>query len=96
MSKARIYRPAKSQTSSGRRKTHQWLVEFEPEARKEADRLMGWVGSGDTRQQVLLRFPTKEAAISYCKREAIEYQVFEPKERVIRPKAYADNFIRRS
>ena len=96
MAKARIYQPAKTQASSGRRRTHQWLVEFEPEARKMPDRLIGWVGSGDTQQQVLLRFPTKEAAIAYCKREGIEYNVFEPRSRIVRPKAYADNFTRRA
>jgi len=90
---ARIYQPAKTATQSGRRKTKEWLVEFEPRSRKEADRLIGWVGSDDTDQQVRLRFPTKEAAIAYCKREDLTYQVFEPRQRVVRPKAYADNFI---
>ena len=90
---ARIYQPSKTATQSGRRKTKEWLVEFEPRSRKEADRLIGWVGSDDMDQQVRLRFPTKEAAIAYCKREDLAYQVFEPRQRVVRPKAYADNFI---
>ena len=64
-------------------------------SRKEADRLIGWVGSDDTDQQVQLRFATKEAAIAYCKRAGLSYQLFEPHSRVVRPKAYADNFIRR-
>lgn len=93
---ARIYQPAKSAVQSGRRKTREWIVEFEPRSRKEADRLIGWVGSDDTAQQVQLRFPTRDAAIAYCRREALEYQVYEPRSRVVRPKAYAENFIRRS
>jgi hypothetical protein len=93
---ARIYQPAKTAVQSGRRKTKEWLVEFEPRSRKEADRLIGWVGSDDTDQQVRLRFPTKEAAIAYCRREDLTFQVFEPHQRVVRPKAYAENFIRRS
>jgi len=93
---ARIYQPAKTAVQSGRRRTKEWLVEFEPRSRKEADRLIGWVGSDDTDQQVRLRFPTKEAAIAYCRREGFTFQLFEPRQRVVRPKAYADNFIHKS
>ncbi|MCB9944804.1 MAG: ETC complex I subunit [Geminicoccaceae bacterium] len=96
MATARIYQPAKTQASSGRRKTRQWLVEFEPTARKQADRLIGWIGSDDTQQQVQLHFPSKEAAMAYCKREQIEFHVDDPHRRVVRPKAYADNFTRRA
>ncbi len=92
---ARIYQPAKTAVQSGRRKTREWIVELEPRSRKEADRLIGWVGSDDTAQQVQLRFPSREAAIAYCRREGLDYQVYEPRTRVIRPKAYAENFIRR-
>lgn len=93
---ARIFQPAKTAVQAGRRKTKEWLVELEPRSRKEADRLIGWVGSDDTDQQVRLRFPTKEAAIGYCHREGLDFQVYEPRTRVVRPKAYAENFIRRS
>ena len=37
-------------------------------------------------------FETKEEAVDYCEREAIPYQVIEPKEPERRPAAYADNF----
>ena len=93
---ARIFRPAKTATSSGRAKTLQWVLEMEPKAPKVADPLIGWIGSGDTEQQLQLRFPTKEAAIAYAKREGIEYRVFEAQRRQVVPKSYADNFIRRT
>ena len=93
---ARIYQPAKTAVQSGRRKTKEWLVELEPRSRREADRLIGWVGSDDTDQQIRLRFPSKEAAIAYCNREGLAFQVFEPRHRVVRPKAYADNFIHKA
>jgi hypothetical protein len=69
---------------------------MEPKSRKEPDPLCGWLGSDDTEQQVQLHFPTKEAAIAYAKRRGIEYRVYEPHERVVRPKSYAENFIRRT
>lgn len=92
---ARIYQPAKPATQSGRLKKTHWIVEFEPAARKEPDRLMGWVGSDDTQSQVQLRFPSREAAIAYCRRKGIAYNLTEPQQRAFRPKSYAENFIRR-
>lgn len=92
---ARIYQPAKTATSSGRAKTRWWVVEFEPRDRPEAERLVGWVGSPDTEQQVMLRFPTREAAEQYCRRRGLGYEIEEPHQRTLRPKSYAANFLRR-
>ena len=92
---ARIYRPARTATQSGRAKTRRWVLEMEPRSRKEADPLCGWIGSDDTEQQVQLRFPSKEAAIAYARRQGIDYRVYDPHERVVRPKSYAENFIRK-
>jgi NADH dehydrogenase ubiquinone Fe-S protein 4 len=92
---ARIYRPARTATQSGRAKTLRWVLEMEPQSPKEADPLCGWIGSDDTEQQVRLRFPTKAAAIAYARRQGLDYRVHEPHERVVRPKSYADNFIRK-
>jgi len=93
---ARIYRPTKVATQSGRAKSVHWVLEWEPASRKQADPLIGWIGSDDTQQQVLLRFPTKEAAIAYARRKGLDYRLFEPHERVVRPKTYAENFMRRA
>ena len=92
---ARIYQPARTATQSGRAKTRRWLLELEPTARREADPLCGWLGSDDTDQQVQLWFPSKEAAVAYARRRGIEYRVFEPHRPIVKPKAYADNFIRK-
>jgi hypothetical protein len=93
---ARIYQPAKPAVSSGRGKTRFWLLEMEPKERREPDPLIGWVGSGDTDAQVVMRFPTKEAAIAYARREGLDFTVADPQERQIKPKSYAENFIRRT
>lgn len=93
---ARIYLPAKTATSSGRAKTRYWLLEMEPEDRKTIDPLCGWSGSGDTQQQIQLRFPSKETALAYAKRNRIEARLFAPKSRIVLPKSYADNFTRRA
>ncbi|MGF1625569.1 MAG: ETC complex I subunit [Alphaproteobacteria bacterium] len=88
----RIYRPAKNAMQSGKAKTKEWVLEFEPTAPRTHDPLMGWTSSRDTRQQLRLRFSTKEEAVAYARAEGLMYTVQEPKPHRIQPKAYADNF----
>jgi len=89
---ARIYRPAKTAMQSGKAKTLEWVLEFEPASARLPDPLMGWAQSRDMNGQVRLSFNTREEAIAYAQGHAIAFQVMEPKpiRRVI--KAYADNF----
>lgn len=95
MPDARIFQPARTSIQSGRARTRQWILEMEPRARKDPDRLIGWVGSDDTTQQISLKFPTREAAIAYAERNGLTYQIDEPHRRIVKPKSYSDNFIRR-
>ncbi len=89
---ARIYRPAKSASSSGLARTKLWLLEFEQETAREIEPLMGWTSSGDTQQQIKMRFDTKEEAVAYAEREGIAYRVEEPHEIARRTMSYSDNF----
>ncbi len=92
MSVARIYKPAKTAMQSGTAKTRNWVLDYEPAEPRAVEPLMGWTSSGDMRQQLHLRFHTKEEAIAYCEREGIAFQVFEPKAHARRGLSYADNF----
>ncbi len=92
MTKARIYKPAKTAMQSGRAKTNAWVLEFEPAEQKQLDPLMGWTGSGDMNGQVRLRFADKDAAISYAEKHNIAFDVIEPQVRTPKRKSYADNF----
>ena len=69
--KARIFRPVKTATQSGRAKTQLWVLEFERSDRVAADPLMGWIGGGDTRRQLLLKFPSRAAAEAYAAKHGI-------------------------
>lgn len=89
---ARIYQIPKNAMQSGRARTQCWVLEFEPAERKRADPLMGWAGSGDTREQVKLSFPSLEAAQTYAAREGITAHVVPAPERKLKLQAYADNF----
>ncbi|RMD62629.1 MAG: hypothetical protein D6826_06925 [Alphaproteobacteria bacterium] len=87
----RIYRQAKPATQSGRAHTDDWILEFEP-APLTVEPLMGWTATTDTQSQIRMRFPTREEAVAYARKHALMYTLETPKERRIRPKAYADNF----
>ena len=77
---------------SGKAKTRDWLLEFEPASARSPDPLMGWTSSSDMDGQIRLSFDTKDEAVTYAQRHGIPFQLFEPRDprRVI--KAYADNF----
>lgn len=92
MTLARIFRPAKNAMQSGTARTKNWVLEFEPSEPRQIEPLMGWTSSGDTRQQVKLRFATKEEAIAYCERHGIAYQVHATEPPARKPMSYADNF----
>ncbi|WP_022720448.1 ETC complex I subunit, partial [Rhodopseudomonas sp. B29] len=75
---ARIFKPAKNAMQSGKAKTKDWQLDYEPEQPRTIEPLMGWTSSTDMNSQVSLRFHTREEAIAYCEREGIAYQVIEP------------------
>ena len=89
---ARIYRPAKNAMQSGKAKTKDWVLEFEPASARKPEPLMGWTTSSDMNGQIRLTFETLDEAVAYAQRHEIAFQLFEPKtpKRII--KAYADNF----
>lgn len=89
---ARIYRPAKTAMQSGQGKTHIWTLDFEPEAPRVVEPLMGYTSSTDMRQQLRLTFKTKEQAIAYAEKNGLAYQVFETEDPPRRIAAYSDNF----
>lgn len=89
---ARIYQRPKNAMQSGKALTDQWILEFVPAEAKRPDPLMGWAGSGDTQQQVVLKFPTREDAQAYADRYGIEARVAATPPKRLKIQAYADNF----
>ena len=88
----RIYKPAKTAMQSGRARTMEWVIEYEPESPREVEPLMGWTSSADMHSQVRLEFASKEEAIAYAERHGLAYRLVEPKDRKPVRKSYADNF----
>ncbi|MGX7894918.1 ETC complex I subunit [Tsuneonella sp. HG222] len=89
---ARIYQRPKNAMQSGKALTDEWVLDFVPAEAKKPDPLMGWAGSGDTQQQVQLRFESCAAAQAYADKHGIEVQVHPSPPRKLKLQAYADNF----
>lgn len=89
---ARIYRPARNAMQSGTARTKHWVLDYEPEEARVVEPLMGWTSSGDMKQQLKLRFDSKDEAVAYCEKHSIPYQVFEEHLPERRKMAYSDNF----
>jgi len=93
MKKAKIYIPTKTAMQSGRGKLNKWILEFETKD-PSINPLMGWETSTDTLEEVILKFPSKDKAIEYAKKNNISFKVVEPKKKQFVIKSYADNFTK--
>ncbi|MBY0430456.1 MAG: ETC complex I subunit [Rhodospirillales bacterium] len=90
--KVRIHRGTRSPMQAGKRQTHHWILEFEPESASEIEPLMGWTASADMRQQVTMSFQTRDEAIAFAQRKGWECAVWAPPCDHPAPQSYADNF----
>jgi hypothetical protein len=88
---AKIYQPSRTAMQSGQAKDW-WQLEYEPEAPRQIEPLMGWTSSTDMKSQIKLRFETKEEAIAYAQRAGIPYRIEEPKPAARQLISYSDNF----
>ena len=77
---------------SGRAKTREWVLDYEPATPRTPDPLMGWSSAGDTLNEISLRFDTLKEAIDFATKGGLDYAVTEPQQPRFKPKSYADNF----
>ena len=93
MKKAKIYKPSKTSMQSGLSKYDKWIIEFKTK-NTGINPLMGWESSSDTLSELSLEFSTKEQAIEYAKKNNIDFELIESKERKFIKKSYSDNFTK--
>ncbi|WP_229729462.1 NADH dehydrogenase ubiquinone Fe-S protein 4 [Agaricicola taiwanensis] len=68
---ARIYKPSRPVTTSGKAGTKHWRLVFERRTAPFIEPLMGHTGGDDTLAQVELQFPTLETALRYAARQGL-------------------------
>ena len=91
--KAKIYIPVKTAMQSGRGKQKKWVLEFETKD-PHTNSLMGWESSGDTLEEVKLKFTSKDKAVDYATANDINYSIVEPKKKIFVIKSYQENFTK--
>jgi NADH dehydrogenase (ubiquinone) Fe-S protein 4 len=93
MKKAIIYKPSNTVMQSGLKKYNKWILEYIT-MQTGINPLMGWESSTDTLSEVRLEFSTKDLAIEYAKKNKVEFEIIESKNRKIIKKSYSDNFTK--
>jgi len=93
MKKAIIYKPSKTVLQSGLKKYNKWVLEYIT-MQTGINPLMGWESSTDTLSELRLEFSTKDLAIEYAKKNKVEFEIIESKNRRIIKKSYSDNFTK--
>ena len=93
MKKAKIFKPSKTATQSGTKKFNKWIIEFISD-QPGTNPLMGWESSTDTFSELKIEFKSRELAIAYAKKNNIDFELIESKNRNINKKSYADNFTK--
>ena len=88
----KIYSPSKSAMQSGLAKADGWVVEYELATARRPETLMGWTSSGDTLNQVKLKFSSQSDAIKFAESKGWAYTVLPHHERRVKPRNYVDNF----
>jgi hypothetical protein len=93
--RVKIRQPAKNAMQSGRAKAtaKPWVLEYELETKRAPEPIMGWIGSGDTLNQVSLRFSTVEQAVAYADAQGWDYDIEQPHTRIVKGRTYLDNFL---
>lgn len=93
MTQVRITEAPKSAMQSGRGKTHRWILEVlsnDPVMREE---ILGWVKGPNTESQVVLKFESQEAALTYAESQGWMVTTCSQNSPLPKtPKSYADNF----
>ena len=78
---------------SGLGKTKKWVLEFF-DSKSSINPLMGWESSSNTLTEIKLEFSSMENAISYAKKNKLDFEIIKPQKSNIIKKSYADNFTK--
>jgi hypothetical protein len=89
---ARIFRPSKTATQSGRGKLARWVLVYDAEEPRSVEPLMGYTSAADMKQQIRLTFDSRDEAVAYAERMGIPFEVDVDHDRNRRPISYSDNF----
>ena len=86
-----IYKNKKSPTQSGRLHKEFWFLEQINTKGFKTDLLTGWKTT-ETNLTKKMKFSNKEEAVSYAKKNNLDFEILKEENKEISNKSYADNF----
>ena len=91
----KIYKDYKMPTQSGRANINEWILEFMSVDDRFQEQIMGWTGSENMYPyEVKLRFEDKNQAITFAKKNKLDFFIKEPVEVKQTIKSYLDNYLK--
>jgi|TARA_B110000503_G_C6869798_1_gene298164 hypothetical protein len=91
----KIYKDYKMPTQSGRANINEWILEFMSVDDRFQEQIMGWTGSENMYpNEVKLRFEDKNQAITFAKKNKLDFFIKEPVEVKQTIKSYIDNYLK--
>ena len=91
----KIYKDYKMPTQSGRANINEWIREFMSVDDRFQEQIMGWTGSENMYpNEVKLRFENKKQAITFAKKNKLDFFIKEPIEVKQTIKSYIDNYLK--
>jgi hypothetical protein len=86
-----IYKNKKSPTQSGKLHKDFWVLEHINDKGVKSDLLTGWK-TNETNLKKKMKFLNKEEAISYAKKNNLDFEILKEVNKEINNKSYSDNF----
>ena len=86
-----IYKNKKSPTQSGKLHKDFWILEHINEKGYKTDLLTGWKTT-ETNLKKKMKFLNEEEAVSYAKKNNLDFEILKEVNKEISNKSYADNF----
>lgn len=74
------------------RATPFWILEYDSDAQRSPEPLMGWTQSDDTLHQVKMKFDSLQKAQKYAEEKGLKYTVLPAHIKRVKPRNYGDNF----
>ena len=88
----KIYKKSKSAMQSGIKNTKKWCIEVMDIKERTISSTFGWNSSTNTTDQIKIYFDKLDNAITFAKKNNLDFKVFEPSKKNKIIKSYSENF----
>jgi len=94
-SKFTIFKPTKSSMQSGLSNTKKWCLTNKDIKETYLSSKFCWTGIINSDKEIKIFFKTQASAVRFAKKNNLDFEIEEDKERKIFKKCYAENFVKK-